>query len=88
MVAAALDVHRQVFGNIKYDLGWTAFQLFFTGAQGLAIYVVMRCRKYAAAKEYWRKRTAEVCFCFFPSNNTGLLQRSSSVIADGISIEE
>ncbi|KAK6041141.1 hypothetical protein COOONC_21353 [Cooperia oncophora] len=45
VIAASLDLHRQLFGNIKYDLGWTAFQVFFTASQGLAIYVVMRCRK-------------------------------------------
>ncbi|KAK6009826.1 hypothetical protein OSTOST_25216 [Ostertagia ostertagi] len=29
VIAASLDLHRQLFGNIKYDLGWTAFQVFF-----------------------------------------------------------
>lgn len=25
--AFAMDVHRRVFGNIRFDLGWTAFQV-------------------------------------------------------------
>ncbi|PIO72274.1 hypothetical protein TELCIR_05812, partial [Teladorsagia circumcincta] len=62
VIAASLDLHRQLFGNIKYDLGWTAFQVIFTASQGLAIYVVMRCRKYVAAKIYWRQRNTEVIF--------------------------
>ncbi|UMM14373.1 hypothetical protein L5515_002203 [Caenorhabditis briggsae] len=51
--AFAMDVHRRVFGNIRFDLGWTLFQIAFTAAQGLAIYVVMRGRKYVAAKSFW-----------------------------------
>lgn len=27
VIAASLDLHRQLFGNVKYDLGWTAFQV-------------------------------------------------------------
>ena len=27
IVAAAMDVHRQIFGNIKYDLSWAVFQV-------------------------------------------------------------
>ncbi|KAJ1358114.1 hypothetical protein KIN20_016430 [Parelaphostrongylus tenuis] len=44
----------------------------FTASQGLAIYVVMRCRKYVAAKIHWKRRNNE---------------RSSSMIADGVTIE-
>lgn len=36
------------------------FQLCFTIAQGFAIYLVLRCRKYLSAKEHWKKQTAEV----------------------------
>ncbi|CAQ76454.1 uncharacterized protein CELE_C01A2.2 [Caenorhabditis elegans] len=54
--AFAMDVHRRVFGNIRFDLGWTAFQICFTAAQGLAIYVVMRGRKYVAAKSFWMNK--------------------------------
>ncbi|EPB69694.1 hypothetical protein ANCCEY_11219 [Ancylostoma ceylanicum] len=73
VIAASLDLHRQLFGNIKYDLGWTAFQVVFTSLQGLAIYVVMRCRKYVAAKIYWKQRNME--------------RTSSSIMADGVTIE-
>uniref|UniRef100_A0A1I7WIU9 7TM_GPCR_Srx domain-containing protein n=1 Tax=Heterorhabditis bacteriophora TaxID=37862 RepID=A0A1I7WIU9_HETBA len=59
IIAVSMDIHKQLFGNIKYDLGWTAFQILFTSAQGLAIYIVMRCRKYVAAKEYWKARNVE-----------------------------
>ncbi|KHJ89783.1 hypothetical protein OESDEN_10385 [Oesophagostomum dentatum] len=73
MIAASLDLHRELFGNVKYDLGWTAFQIFFTASQGLAIYVVMRCRKYVAAKIYWKQRNME--------------RTPSSIMADGVTIE-
>ncbi|KAK6725480.1 hypothetical protein RB195_004048 [Necator americanus] len=73
VIAASLDLHRQLFGNIKYDLAWTAFQVLFTSLQGLAIYVVMRCRKYVAAKTYWKQRNME--------------RTPSSIMADGVTIE-
>ncbi|CAJ0595597.1 unnamed protein product [Cylicocyclus nassatus] len=73
LIAASLDLHRELFGNIKYDLGWTVFQIFFTASQGLAIYVVMRCRKYVAAKIYWKERNMD--------------RSSPSIMADGVSIQ-
>ncbi|CAB3408843.1 unnamed protein product [Caenorhabditis bovis] len=59
LVAFAMDVHKKIFGNIQFDLGWTIFQILFTSAQGLAIYVVVRGRKYVAAKNYWKNKYNE-----------------------------
>ncbi|CAI5438599.1 unnamed protein product [Caenorhabditis angaria] len=59
LFAFAFDIHRQVFGNIVFDLGWTTFQIGFTAAQFLAIYVVMRARRYVAAKEFWQNKSNE-----------------------------
>ncbi|CAJ0915266.1 unnamed protein product, partial [Mesorhabditis belari] len=75
IIAAIFDFHQKLFGNVRWDLGWTLFQILFTAAQGLAIYVVIRCRKYVAMKTLWKQRNAE------RNNNT------SSIIADGVTIE-
>ncbi|VDK49316.1 unnamed protein product [Anisakis simplex] len=55
IVAAIVDVRRLLFGQVRYDFGWVAFQIGFTAAQGFAIYLVLRCRKYLSAKEHWKK---------------------------------
>lgn len=59
LFAFSMDVHRKIFGNIRFDLSWTAFQILFTCAQGFAIYVVYRGRKYVAAKQYWQEKACE-----------------------------
>ncbi|CAI4221442.1 unnamed protein product [Auanema sp. JU1783] len=73
IAAVLMDIHRKIFGNIRYDISWTLFQILFTAAQGLAIYVVMRCRKYASAKGHWKKTSAE--------------RNNSSIIADGVTVD-
>uniref|UniRef100_A0A914WIU7 Uncharacterized protein n=1 Tax=Plectus sambesii TaxID=2011161 RepID=A0A914WIU7_9BILA len=59
LAAAFLDVQRHLFGRVRFDFGWVFFQLGFISAQGLAIYVVMKCRKYLDAKEQYRKPASE-----------------------------
>ncbi|GMS77998.1 hypothetical protein PENTCL1PPCAC_173, partial [Pristionchus entomophagus] len=53
-IAAALDFHKKLFGNVEVDAGWLVFQLIWTLAQGLAIYVVFKCRRFVAAKNHFR----------------------------------
>ncbi|CAD6186501.1 unnamed protein product [Caenorhabditis auriculariae] len=72
LIAFAMDIHQKIFGNVRFDLGWTVFQIVFTAAQGLAIYVVMRGRKYVAAKDHWKRKSNE---------------RHGSVVADGVTFD-
>uniref|UniRef100_A0A0N5ADT3 DUF7027 domain-containing protein n=1 Tax=Syphacia muris TaxID=451379 RepID=A0A0N5ADT3_9BILA len=58
--ATAIDLHKLLYGQIKYDFGWVGFQVCFTAAQGFAIYLVLRCRKYLSAKEHWKKLSKQV----------------------------
>lgn len=74
-IATAIDIHRLLFGQIRYDFGWIIFQVCFTSAQGFAIYLVLRCRKYLSAKEHWKKLSKQP---------PGL---DHSEIADGADIE-
>ncbi|VDM46067.1 unnamed protein product [Toxocara canis] len=55
IIAAIVDVRRVLLGQVRYEFTWVAFQLGFTIAQGFAIYLVLRCRKYLSAKEHWKK---------------------------------
>ncbi|PIC53178.1 hypothetical protein B9Z55_002991 [Caenorhabditis nigoni] len=80
--AFAMDVHRRVFGNIRFDLGWTLFQIAFTAAQGLAIYVVMRGRNFEFFQNGVKRNFRTINhfnknFLFFQSNQ---LQRSSQCL--------
>ncbi|VDD93643.1 unnamed protein product [Enterobius vermicularis] len=60
LVATAIDIHRLLLGQVRYDFGWVIFQVLFTTAQGFAIYLVLRCRKYLSAKEHWKKLSKQV----------------------------
>uniref|UniRef100_A0A915ACI8 Uncharacterized protein n=1 Tax=Parascaris univalens TaxID=6257 RepID=A0A915ACI8_PARUN len=75
IIAAAVDVRRLLFGQVRYDFGWVAFQVGFTAAQGFAIYLVLRCRKYLSAKEHWKKMSKQ-------GQNY-----DHSIIADGVTAE-
>ncbi|MCP9264323.1 E3 ubiquitin-protein ligase AMFR [Dirofilaria immitis] len=54
-IATIMDARRLLHGQMFYDFGWIAFQIGFTTAQGFAIYLVLRCKKYLNAKEHWKK---------------------------------
>ncbi|PAV85330.1 hypothetical protein WR25_22833 isoform A [Diploscapter pachys] len=71
--AFGLDIHRKIFGNVRFDLGWTLFQILFTSSQGLAIYVVIKARRYVNAKDFWRQKSQE--------------RNSQSIVADGVVID-
>ncbi|GMT28388.1 hypothetical protein PFISCL1PPCAC_19685, partial [Pristionchus fissidentatus] len=58
LIAAAFDFHRQFFGNIQWDFSWTFFQIVWTSAQALAIYVVFKCRRYIAARCHFKSNTS------------------------------
>ncbi|EJW83324.1 hypothetical protein WUBG_05765, partial [Wuchereria bancrofti] len=55
VIATIMDARQLLHGQVFYDFGWIAFQLGFTVAQGFAIYLVLRCKKYLNAKEHWKK---------------------------------
>ncbi|CAJ0568174.1 unnamed protein product, partial [Mesorhabditis spiculigera] len=74
VIAAIFDFNRRLFGNVRWDIGWTVFQILFVLAQGLAIYVVIRCRKYVDAKNHWKRRNEE--------------RQNQSAMADGVSIAD
>ncbi|VDN07074.1 unnamed protein product [Thelazia callipaeda] len=60
IVTSIMVVLQILRGQIIYDFGWIVFQLGFTTAQGFAIYLVVRCRKYLSAKEHWKKISSQV----------------------------
>ncbi|KHN83195.1 hypothetical protein Tcan_04340 [Toxocara canis] len=75
IIAAIVDVRRVLLGQVRYEFTWVAFQLGFTIAQGFAIYLVLRCRKYLSAKEHWKKMSKHA-----PNYD-------HSIIADGVTTE-
>ncbi|KAM3722102.1 Atypical chemokine receptor [Dirofilaria immitis] len=72
VIATIMDARRLLHGQMFYDFGWIAFQIGFTTAQGFAIYLVLRCKKYLNAKEHWKK-----------ISNQGTTT-DHSIIADGV----
>lgn len=72
IIAVIVDARRLLYGQVKYNFGWMAFQVFFTVSQGFAIYLVLRCRKFLSAKEHWRKMSSQRA------------TNDHSIIADGV----
>ncbi|GMT00538.1 hypothetical protein PENTCL1PPCAC_22712, partial [Pristionchus entomophagus] len=60
IIAAAFDFHRKLFGNVQLDFSWTLFQIGWTSAQALAIYVVFKCRRYVAAKNHFKANQVSI----------------------------
>ncbi|KAL3997811.1 putative integral membrane protein [Acanthocheilonema viteae] len=73
IIATIMDARQLLHGQMFYDFGWIIFQIGFTIAQGFAIYLVLRCKKYLNAKEHWKK-----------ISNQGTNNTDHSIIADGV----